>query len=516
MKNIKYITSLLVAAIIFGCSTENDLFDIDTLGAPTNISALTTVTQDNTGKVTFLPRGEGVTQFSINYGDTTTDPVYVSPGSTVDHVYKEGVYNATITGTTVNGKSTEVIQKVEVAFRAPEDVTPAVASVLGDNFSITVQATAKYETFFQVYFGEVANEVPVDFMEGEVITHTYAAVGSYTIKIVALSGGVATTTTNQTVEISNPINLPITFETAIPAFGNFGGATSVSANNPSIGTLNGSDKVAKLTKSAGAEVWAGSTIELAAPIDFSTKKVIKMKVWSPKAGIVVKMKLEKLVATDATSIEKDVTTTAANTWQELSFDFTGINNANDYQRVVVFFDFGVAGSGSDFYYDDIELVTGEESLVLPISFESTNLTYAYGNFGGATTTVIANPKIEGSNTSAKVSALVKSAGSEVWAGGALDLDNSINFAIMKKIKIKVWSPKAGIIVKLKLEKKVASDATSVEVDATSTVANGWEELTFDFPTIVNANAYQRVVLFFDFGNAGTGTTYYFDDIIQSN
>jgi hypothetical protein len=46
-----------------------------------------------------------------------------------------------------------------------------------------------------------------------------------------------------------------------------------------------------INKPVGAEVWAGST-ELAAPIDFSTKKVIKMKVWSPKAGIVIKMKLE--------------------------------------------------------------------------------------------------------------------------------------------------------------------------------------------------------------------------------
>jgi ABC-type arginine/histidine transport system permease subunit len=36
-----------------------------------------------------------------------------------------------------------------------------------------------------------------------------------------LSGGVAKTTTTQTVVIANPINLPITFETAVPAFGNF-------------------------------------------------------------------------------------------------------------------------------------------------------------------------------------------------------------------------------------------------------------------------------------------------------
>lgn len=516
MKNIKYITSLLVAALVFSCSSENELVDLDVLGAPTNISALTTVTQDNTGNVTFLPRGEGVTRYEIYFGDGTTEPAYVNAGATVDHTYKEGIYDAKIVGTTLNGKKTEVTQVVTVSFLAPTNLAPVISPVLGDNFSITVSATAKLETYFQVFFGDVANEVPVDFMEGEAISHTYAAVGSYVIKVVALSGGVAKTTSTQTVVISNPIILPITFETAVPAFGNFGGAFSVGASNPSIGVVNGSTKVAKLTKPVGAEVWAGSTMELAAPIDFSTKKVIKMKVWSPKAGIVIKMKLEKLVATDATNVEVDVTTTVANGWEELNYDFTTINNANNYQRIVVFFDFGNPGTGVDYFYDDIELVSGAETLVLPLTFESAKLTYNFGNFGGANTAVIANQNATGINISTKVAALTKGNGSEVWAGGSFDLDSPINFAVMKKIKIKVWSPKAGIIVKLKLEKKVASDATNIEADATSTVANGWEELTFDFPGIVNSNDYQRVVVFFDFGQTGTGATYYFDDIKQSN
>lgn len=516
MKNLKYITSLIVAALVFSCSTENDLIDVDTLGAPTNISALTTVTQDNTGKVTFLPRGEGATQYEIYFGDGTTEPAYVGAGEKIDHTYKEGIYDAKIIGTTINGKKTEVIQKVTVSFLAPTNLAPVISTVLGDNYSITVAATANLETFFQVYFGDVLNEVPVDFMEGETITHKYTEIGNYEVKIVALSGGVAKTTTTQTVVISNPINLPITFETAVPSFGNFGGAISVGANNPSIGVINGSAKVAKLTKPLGAEVWAGSTMELAAPIDFSTKKVIKMKVWSPKAGIVVKMKLEKLVATDATNIEADVTTTIANGWEELSYDFTTINNANNYQRVVVFFDFGNSGTGADYYYDDIELVTGAETLVLPLSFESATLAYNFGNFGGANSTVITNLKDSGINTSTKVAALTKGDLAEVWAGGSLDLDSPINFAVMKKIKMKVWSPKAGIVVKMKLETKVAADATNIEVDATSTVANGWEELTFDFPGVINSNNYQRVVVFFDFGQIGAGTTYYFDDIKQSN
>jgi hypothetical protein len=38
---------------------------LNALGAPTNISALTTVTQDNTGNVTFLPRGEGVSSTKL-------------------------------------------------------------------------------------------------------------------------------------------------------------------------------------------------------------------------------------------------------------------------------------------------------------------------------------------------------------------------------------------------------------------------------------------------------------------
>jgi hypothetical protein len=59
----------------------------------------------------------------------------------------------------------------------------------------------------------------------------------------------------------------------------------------------------------------------------------------------------------------------------------------------------------------------------------------------------------------------------------------------------------------------------VEVEATTTVANSWQILTFDLTTAASfktTNAYDRVILFPDFGVAGVGTTYYFDDIKQSN
>ena len=52
--------------------------------------------------------------------------------------------------------------------------------------------------------------------------------------------------------------------------------------------------------------------------------------------------------------EVDATLTTANSWQELTFDFASINMAYTYQRVVVFFDFGVGGNGATYYFDDIK------------------------------------------------------------------------------------------------------------------------------------------------------------------
>jgi hypothetical protein len=207
MKNLKLILSLFVLTIFLGCSDENNDVDLDGVNAPSNISALTTITQDNSGNVTFLPRGEGVTQFEIYFGDSTTAPVFVNPGGTITHKYKEGKFQAKIVGVTINGKKTETIQEVTVSFLAPTNFEPTIT--IGSNLSINVIAKAELETFFQVYFGDVANEVPVDFMEGEVISHTYLNPGTYQVRVVALSGGLATTEKTQAVTVTNLFAAPV-------------------------------------------------------------------------------------------------------------------------------------------------------------------------------------------------------------------------------------------------------------------------------------------------------------------
>ena len=55
----------------------------------------------------------------------------------------------------------------------------------------------------------------------------------------------------------------------------------------------------------------------------------------------------------------DVNTTVENTWETLVFDFeTLIDPSFSYNRIVIFFEFipDLAGDGSTYYFDDIELI----------------------------------------------------------------------------------------------------------------------------------------------------------------
>ncbi|HOZ76717.1 MAG TPA: hypothetical protein PLY34_01925 [Ferruginibacter sp.] len=688
MKFIKYffsITFLLVLAA--GCKKEknDDVSFLQTDTAPKALSALFTITQDNTGLVTITPNGESISYYEIFYGDATTDPVSVLPGKNIQHVYPEGVFNVKIVGHSITGKVTEATQQLTVAFRAPEDLDFTAVIDAANNFKVNVSATAQYETFFKVYFGEDPNEVPASFLEGETVSHTYAATGTFTVKVIAYSGGTAVTELTKTVTIVDPVLLPLTFEspTINYSFVNFGGGDVTAIANPQQNGINTSAKVGRMVKNA-PEVWGGSFISLSEPINFSANKIFRMKVFSPRVGAKVLLKVEN--ATDGNiAYEKEATCTVANAWEDLAFDYTAINTANSYHKVVlifdlgtagdgsanftflfddirltntlpsafltlpvtfddpaitysttdfgntqtvndvdptnssnkvkkttkpngaetwagttlspgfqtalpfsatatqmsvrvyspaagirirfkvedradntrsveteavstvanawetlvfdfanqapgtaalnlsytfnlasIFFEFGTAGNGKVFYWDDVKFLPANVAgVALPLDFQSTTLTYTFTGFGRANAAVIDNPDASGINTSTKVGALTKDAGSETWAGSFIEMAAPIDFSSLTKIKMKVWSPAAGITVKFKME-NLADANINTERDAVTTVANAWEELTYDFSGIVNSNNYQRVVVFFDFGNAGTGANYYFDDIKLSN
>ena len=288
-----------------------------------------------------------------------------------------------------------------------------------------------------------------------------------------------------------------------------------------------------MVKNAG-QTWGGSTLMLDGPIDFSVNKTFKMKVFSPRVGAKVLLKVEN--PTDATiNFEKEVLTTVANIWEELTFDYAAISTSNQYQKLVFIFDNGTMGDGSanfTFLFDDLKLVVGGGSGItlsqmnLPVTFDATTVDYGLIGFGGAEqSTIVTDPTL----STNKVAKVIKSATAESWAGTTITAAAQLGFATRipftssnTKMSVRVWSPIAGIPVRLKVEEH--GDAThSVETEATVTIASGWQTLEFNFANQASGTSslnlaynYDKASIFFNFGTTGAVAgeqTYYFDDVM---
>lgn len=521
MKFINIIFTLFIsAAILAGCekTMNEDVSFPGTAPQAAAVSAFFDITQDNTGLVTITPNGEGVSYYELYFGDATTTAMKVYPGKNVQHKYAEGNYSVKVVAYNVAGEKTEATKPLTVSYRQPENMEVTAAVDGANNMQVNVTAKATYETYFKVFFGDVANEVPKSFSEGETVNHIYAAPGTYTIIVVALSGGAATTTIKKTITIVNPLLLPITFESSTLdyTFTNFDGGVVTTVNNPYSTGINTSSKVGKMVKYPG-QTWGGSWIGLGAPIDFSAGKIFRMKVYSPRVGAKVLLKVEN-ASNSSISFEKEATTTVANAWEDLVFDYSAINTSNQYNHIVLIFDNGTMGDGSanfTFYFDDIRLTNTLPSMAidLPLNFENTSLNYVFTGFDGGNVIVINNPNITGINTSSRVGKMIKSAG-QTWGGSFITLTNPIDFSTKKIFKMKVFSPRVGAKVLLKVE-NATNGAVSFEKEVATTVANAWEELTFDYSAIDATKSYQKVVLIFDNGTMGDGSanfTFLFDDI----
>jgi hypothetical protein len=315
----------------------------------------------------------------------------------------------------------------------------------------------------------------------------------------------------------NSLGLPLDFESASLnyTFTDFDGGNVTIINNPQSGGLNTSAKVGKMVKNTG-QTWGGSVIALANPINFAAGKTLKMKVYSPRVGAKVLLKVENLT-NGGISFEKEVATTVANAWEDLTFDYSAINTGLSYQKVVLIFDNGTMGDGTanfTFLFDEIRISSSTPpppSSTTLFSFETG--TFTFTDFDGGSASVITNSQSNGINSSTKVGKMVKNAG-QTWGGSWIDYGTPIDFSTRKTMKMKVYSPRVGAKVLLKVE-NATDGGKSFEKEVSTTVANAWEELTFDYSAINTANTYQKVVLIFDNGTMGDGSanfTFLFDDI----
>ncbi len=542
MKNIKFLLCLLVTTIIFGC-TPDDKSDVDlsALGTPKDVSALVTISQDNTGKVTFLPKGEGVTHYEIYFGDETTTPAVVKAGETTSHVYAQGTYQAKIVGITLNGQKTEATQEVVVSFNPPTNLVATVTT--GTNLSVKVSATANAETFFKVYFGDGgANEVPVEFMEGQEVSHTYASAGTYQVKVVALNGGPVFIETTKTVVITNLTPAPVPTKNAANVISLF----SDTYTNIAVATWRTDWSNATLTESniSGNNIKEYSAlgfvgIETTATVDVTTMTHFHVDVWSADFTT-FKIKLvdygeggsydnDNNNSSTGNDVEHEITIDAPAKEQWVGIDiplsnFTGLTTRAHIAQLIFS---GTPYAATKVIVDNVYFYKeSTESIKMPLDFESSTLTYSWVGFGGSTSAqIIDNPNKTGINTSNKVMSIEKTVGAPTWAGASLALTAPIDLTKGTKIKVAVWSPKVGAKILLKSEDTNSpkngdgNPSIFVEKEALTTKANAWEVLTFDLSTAAGysaSNSYRNIVLFPDFSVAGTGTTYYFDNIEQSN
>jgi hypothetical protein len=308
-------------------------------------------------------------------------------------------------------------------------------------------------------------------------------------------------------------SLPINFEGDITTadFVDFDGGTATVIANPFISGINMSPTVARIVRDGGA-AYAGSKILLTDNLDFSVLTKLSMKVYTTApVGTTVKFKLEGT----GPSAEVDAITTVSGEWETLEWIFAG--TPNDLNEIVFMFDFGNVGDGSansTFYFDDIEQVAGPPApmpATLPIDFESTVVSSDFLNFSGATASVIANPQMNGLNTSNTVGQIVRNGG-QFWAGSKMLLADALDFTTMWHISMKIYTD-APVNTRMKLELEGPNGSTSL--DYLTTVSGEWETISWNFDGL--PNEYDRLNFLFDFGNVGDGSatsTFLFDDIEQ--
>jgi len=547
MRTIKSVLTFFVAVVfVCSCTQDDDVsFALQEVSAPTNLDAIFDIAQDDSGQVSVTPTGVGASVFEVYFGDVENEtPTEVNPGETVTHTYGEGEFTLRIVAIGATGLKSELSRIITISFEPPSDLEVVISVSETNPFEITVAPSATNATVFDIFFGDEVDEMPTTIMSGETASHIYAEAGDYDVRVVARGAGSATVESTETITIAgaaDPIALPITFDipTVNYAFGTFNGASYEVVDNPDLsGTNPEASKVGAITNSGNQ--FEGGAFNLGTPVDFSSaNKTITMKFWSMTPTPIL-LKFEGGVNGER---ENEVVANHGGTgWEDISFNFAtdatksfidgsqGVGEPfvpeGQYATMVIFID-GPGTLAGTFYLDNIEQpVQMSMPLELPISFDNSDVMYAFGTFNGASYDIVDNPDPTGANPEVSKVGAITNSGNQ-FEGGAFVLDTPVDFSgDNKTINMKFWSMTPTPLL-LKFEGGVNGEREN-EVVANHT-GTGWEELNFNFATdatksfidgsqgvgepFVPTGQYTTLVLFVD-GPGNTAGTFYMDDITQ--
>ncbi|MEW4922324.1 carbohydrate binding domain-containing protein [Algibacter sp. 2305UL17-15] len=211
MKTIKYLFSLSIVLLFFlGCAEDdNDLSFVAEIAAPSDVSAVFNIEQDNSGKVSITPNATGASNFNITLGDAT-EPVNVKQGESIDHVYAEGAYTITIVAVGLNGLTAETTEPLEVSFKAPENIEVVIENDVAVSKKVNITANADFAIMYEFYSGEDGVTQPVLTGNiGETISYNYENAGTYDVRVIIKGAAIETTEYTETFEVTE-ILAPIT------------------------------------------------------------------------------------------------------------------------------------------------------------------------------------------------------------------------------------------------------------------------------------------------------------------
>jgi hypothetical protein len=271
-------------------------------------------------------------------------------------------------------------------------------------------------------------------------------------------------------------------------------------NNPSATGVNTSAKVGKYNDPIG-EQYGNILHNNVDPIDLSVNNYLRLKVWAPKAGLLL-LKLEDGGA--ALEVPFQITAAMTGRWIDVGADFSPAA-FRGLKKLVLFFNAGVDGAPNDVYYiDDIQFTEApaleDFETTAKMTWTSSTGTYA----------AVANPTVNATNTSPNVGKFTRGATAISVLSGALPVGFKVD-ANSPQINLQVLAPAGSVGQKVKVQLVSALQGTK-EAEATIDSAGTWTNLGFDFTSAVGIADISNINILFNSGTAASGAIYHYDNL----
>ena len=276
--------------------------------------------------------------------------------------------------------------------------------------------------------------------------------------------------------------------------------------------INNSPNVGKITTTAST--WELIFVNDEFIMDFSVRTQFQVDIYSPAADRAVLFKIEVF---DDYTIGKEIqaTTTVANEWETLTFDFSGTESGK-YGKIVLFMDFGGTDVGDIWYFDNVRQaqppIRYDDGIL--VDFENKN---PYWWNWACEFDIVDNPDASGINISEKVGYFLTTDPTITWEG-AVVVERYVLFDFSEGavFKMKVYAPDAGRSFLFQLEHFDDGNLPNGRVFLVeyTTVQDEWEELSFDFGDMsLESGFYSKIVVMPDFNAMNVDEEWYFDDIV---